>query len=71
EQVFCKEMEQGRIRQLPIQVILITFFSKITFPFLARNLIISLFYETEEQYRQFVEEWKEVVLAQMKNLLIP
>lgn len=71
ERVLLAEMDAGRIRRVPMQVILVTFFSQMTFPFLARNLVISLFYETEEEYQAFLSEWKQVILSQMKNLLIP
>ena len=71
EQILLKEMDEGRIKRVPMQVILVAFFSQMTFPFLAKNLVISLFYDTEEEYRIFLDEWKQIIISQMKNLLIP
>jgi len=69
EQVLLHEMDEGRIRRVPMQTILITFFSQLTFPFLAKNLVISLFYDTEEEYQGFLSDWKSVILTQVRNLL--
>ena len=71
EEVLLAEMDAGHIKRIPMQVILVTFFSKITFPFLAKNLVISLFYDNEEEYQAFLDEWKQVILNQIKNLLMP
>ena len=71
EAVLLAEMQAGKIKQVPMQFILVTFFSQLTFPFLAKNLIISLFYETDEEYQAFLTEWKQVILKHMENLLIP
>jgi len=70
EQVLLNEMDEGRLKRVPIPFILVTFFSQLTFPFLAKNLIISLFYNTEEEYREFLEQWKKQVITHMRNLLI-
>ena len=71
EAVLVAEMQAGNIKRVPMQVILVTFFSQLTFPFLAKNLVISLFYETEEEYQAFLTEWKQVILRHMKALLMP
>ena len=71
EAVLLSEMASGRIRRLPMQTILVTFFGQLTFPFLAKNLIISLFYETDDEYQTFLSEWKKVIISHMENLLIP
>ena len=70
EQVLLHEMDEGRLKRVPMPFILVTFFSQLTFPFLAKNLVISLFYNTEEEYQEFLAQWKKQVIAHMRNLLI-
>lgn len=69
EQVVVREMEKGTIKQLPSPTILTTFMSQITFPFLAKNLLVALFYENEEQYAAFLTGWKQNIVGQMRSLL--
>lgn len=71
EQVLLAEMDEGRIRRMPMEFILVTFFSQLTFPFLAKNLVISLFHNTEEEYQAFLELWKKQVVEHMRSLLAP
>lgn len=69
EQVIRGEMARGTVRTLPTPTILLTFMSQITFPFMARNLLMALFYQDNAQYDKFLVEWKENIMRQMRCLL--
>lgn len=68
--VVLKEMEEGKLKKVPLPVVFLTFYSQMTFPFLAKDLIIALFYENEQDFYNFLQEWKSNVISQMENLLI-
>lgn len=70
EQVLLSEMEKGSIKKVPIPVILLTFMSQVTFPFLAQNLMVALFYENEQAYRNFLQTWKTYILTEMRQVLL-
>lgn len=69
EQVITLEMEQGRIKSIPMPTVFLTILSQITFPFLAKNLVMVLFYENEESFDAFLLEWKQNIIRQMERLL--
>ncbi len=69
EQVILREMERGTIRRLPVELILCTFMSQVTFPFLAKNLITVLFRKDEAGFTAFMQQWKTNTLHQMICLL--
>ena len=71
EMVLLAEIQAGNIKPVPMPVVMVTFFSQLTFPFLAKNLVISLFYNTEAEYQSFLNDWKQIILRQMENLMIP
>lgn len=68
-QVVRKEMEAGRIRTVPVSVLFVTFYSQLIYPFLSRPIILSLFYDKEEEFTQFLADWKTNFLRQMRCLL--
>ena len=68
--VILAEMEKGTIKKLPIEFVLLTFMSQVTFPFLSRNLMMALFYEDNAQYEEFLARWKENILRQMENIFV-
>ena len=68
-QVIMREIGHGNIREVPLPMILITFMSQVTFPFLTHNLLMSLFYENEEEFTAFLESWKANIINQMRILL--
>lgn len=69
ERVILDEMEKGNIRKMPIPIVLMTFMSQLTFPFLAKKLLDALFFHNEEEYTRFLSEWKSNILRQMDLLL--
>lgn len=69
-EVVLKDMEEGRLKSVPLPVVFLTFYSQMTFPFLAKDLIINLFYENEESFYNFLKDWKVNVIGQMRSLLL-
>lgn len=63
------EMDSGNIRRVPIRTLFITFYSLITFPFLARNFIINMFEAEDDSFEDVLAEWRQNVIRQMECLL--
>ena len=40
-------MEDGKLKKVPIHIVFLTVYSLLSYPFLAKNLIVSLFLEDE------------------------
>ena len=63
------EMDNGNIRRVPIRTVFITFYSLITFPFLARNFITAMFQSECDTFEDVLAEWRQNVIRQMECLL--
>jgi len=63
------EMDKGNIRRVPIRTVFITFYSLITFPFLARNFITGMFQSEDDTFEGVLAEWRQNVIRQMECLL--
>lgn len=64
-----KEMETGKIKKVPLPMVFLTFYSLLTYPFLVRNLITTLFLDNEEDFTSFLQEWKQHIITELTNLL--
>lgn len=64
-----KEMEAGKIKKVPLPMVFLTFYSLLTYPFLVRNLITTLFLDNEEDFTNFLQEWKQHIITELTNLL--
>jgi hypothetical protein len=64
-------MDEGRLKKVPIPVVFLTFYSQLVFPFLTKNLLKVLFLKDDKTFKEFMPQWKENILKQMTNLLIP
>lgn len=63
------EMEAGKIKKIPLPMVFLTFYSLLTYPFLVRNLITTLFLDNEEDFTSFLQEWKQHIITELTNLL--
>lgn len=63
------EMEAGKIKKVPLPTVFLTFYSLLTYPFLVRNLITTLFLDNEEDFTSFLQEWKQHIITELTNLL--
>ena len=70
-EILDKEMDTGKIKRIPHIIILGTFYSQLTFPFLTRNMLMKVFSDDTARYKAFLEEWKQNILSQMRYLLCP
>ena len=43
-------MEDGKLKKVPIHIVFLTVYSLLSYPFLAKNLIVSLFLEDEAAF---------------------
>lgn len=62
-------MEAGELKKVPIHIVFLTVYSLLSYPFLAKNLIVSLFLEDETAFAGFLQEWKQHIISQIRNLL--
>jgi len=63
------ERKKGNLKQVPEPILLLTFFSQLTFPFLSRNMIKKLFELDDEGFGKLITEWKPYIIMQIKMLL--
>ncbi len=64
------EMDKGNIKRMPIHIIFMSFISQVTFPFIAKNLILEILNSKDEELGNIIEEWKPVISMQMRSLLM-
>lgn len=65
------EMQKGKLKTVPMPFVFFTFYGLLTYPFLSKNLVITLFLDKEEDFEPMLHEWKQYVISSMKNLLLP
>lgn len=66
-----QEMEEGRLRKMPVGVVVMTFASLIISPFAARPLLEHVFLKEGEDLSDFLKDWKPNVVSQLYHLLSP
>lgn len=64
-----EEMEEGKIKKVPLQFIFLNFYSLLTFPFLTKNISQKVFNNNEENNEQILADWEQNIINQMGNLL--
>ena len=68
--VLNNEMQEGRLRKVPMYMVFTAFYGNIAFPFVTKNLFVSWFSMDEDEYRAMIMEWKKYLLMQISNLLV-
>jgi AcrR family transcriptional regulator len=64
------EMEEGKLKKVPVEVVVSTFYSLLVFPFLTKNLLMRMFFDGEEVHFQlYLKERKKTIMQVMENLL--
>jgi len=66
-----KEMEEGRLKKMDYNTVLITFYSQIVFPFLIRPLMNEVNDQADDLYVDYIETYKAQVKETMHRILIP
>ncbi len=64
------EMQEGRLKKVPMYMVFTAFYGNIAFPFITKNLFVSWFDMDETEYRAMIMEWKKYLLFQINNLLV-
>ncbi len=64
------EMQEGRLKKVPMYMVFTAFYGNIAFPFITKNLFVSWFDMNETEYRAMIMEWKKYLLFQINNLLV-
>ena len=64
------EMQEGRLRKVPMYMVFTAFYGNIAFPFITKNLFVSWFDMDETEYRAMIMEWKKYLLFEFNNLLV-
>ena len=68
-EIMKKNMDEGKIRTVPASIVFLTFYSSLIYPFLAKNLIVNLVLNDEQEFIPLMEQWKGYIYKQMCNLL--
>ena len=69
-QALQAEMDEGKLKKVPLRTLFYTFYGLMTFPFLSRRLTESLLLAEGETFADMMEEWKKQVVAQVCALLV-
>lgn len=64
-----RDMKEGKIRNVPTPIVFLTFYSSLLCPFLAKNLIVNLVLDDEQEFIPLMRQWKNYIYSQMCNLL--
>ena len=69
-QALQAEMDEGKLKKVPLRTLFYTFYGLMTFPFLSRRLTESLLLAEGETFADMMEGWKKQVVAQVCALLV-
>jgi len=64
-----EEMDEGKLKRVPIHFIIYNLYGLIAMPFLSQDLTCRLFLQDNESFKEMLEEWKPYIISQMENLL--
>lgn len=63
------EMDSGRLRQVPMRYLFLTFYSMLTMPFVAGNLCRTVLLDEGETFADLLAGWKPYIVDAMERLL--
>lgn len=63
------EMDSGKLRQVPMRYLFMTFYSMLTIPFVAHNLCDNLFVAEGECFDDMLAEWKTYIVSAVERTL--
>lgn len=67
--ILKEEMEQGKIKAMPLKILFLSFYSMLTFPFLTKGIASRVLIQGSETFDTLLDEWKPYIIAQMTHLL--
>lgn len=67
-----REMSKGKLRKMPLEYFVTTFFGLLFFPFLGKNIIAGIFFKADEaRFAKFISERKKFIVESMKSIFNP
>ncbi len=66
-----KEMEEGKLKQVPIPIVTFTFYGQLLIPFVFRGVAESIMSVGDDQYSVLLNDWKPYFVSQLSHLLKP
>ncbi len=63
------EMDSGRLRQVPMRYLFLTFYSMLTMPFVAGNLCRTVLLDDGETFADLLAGWKPYIVDAMERML--
>lgn len=69
KEVLLADMACGKLRKLPLEFVLYTFYGLLFAPFLSKPLTNSLFATSDTDFCNNLQQWKAQVIGQMSHLL--
>lgn len=64
-----EEMNDGRLKKIPLQILFYNFYSLLLFPFLTIELSSKVFRNDSESFKKILDDWKQNIILQMSTLL--
>ena len=64
-----KEMDEGRMKQVPLRFVFFTFYSLLNAPYTLKKISPAAFLNEGESFKNMAEEWKPYIVKQMEALL--
>lgn len=64
-----EEMNEGKLKKVPLQFMFYNFYSMLVFPFITKNIALKTFVENDEAFKQSLYSWKQNIISQMTSLL--
>lgn len=66
-----EEMEEGKLKTVPLTVLFYTLYGLMTFPFLTKGLVEISLSEDGSSFDEVLAQWKPYIVRQMEHLLCP
>lgn len=64
-----EEMNEGKLKKVPLQFMFYNFYSLLLFPFVTKNIALKTFVENDEAFKQSLYSWRQNIISQMTSLL--
>ena len=64
-----EEMNEGKLKNVPIRFVFYNLYGLLSMPFLSQDLTHRLLLQDNENFEEMLEEWKPYIISQMENLL--
>lgn len=66
-----EEMEEGKLKRVPLTMLFYTLYGQMAFPFLTKGLVEKFPVGEAASFDDLLEQWKPYIVRQMEHLLCP